>query len=343
MSDLSPATVVLAGAGNIGSPLASLIACARPRLLRIIDRDRVEEKNLRVQDFEPVDVGRPKAEALVRRLRRRFPGQAIEAVCADLEDVPLGLFEADILLGGLDSRRARQVLLSEIAWPLGVPVVDGGVGADWCGRVQVFVPGDGGACLECTWGREDYRLLSEEYPCVPGGAARAAPTGAPAFLGAAVASTMAAEAVRLLSGPRPEASYEIAFDLRHRRYLESRLRRAKACRFDHEVVGSRVALGRAFEGTTGADLLGVIDAIAQKESVHLECRRRLFDQGGFGASRLVPREALEGRRGEPLAALGLTAADRLRVRGPRGSAFILLGETASRSVRAAHGASLRAQ
>ena len=47
------------------------------------------------------------------------------------------------------ARRARQLLISEIAWPLGIPVIDGGVGDD----VAAFaVPLLTGATSRQRWG-----------------------------------------------------------------------------------------------------------------------------------------------------------------------------------------------
>jgi molybdopterin/thiamine biosynthesis adenylyltransferase len=142
-----------------------------------VDRDRVTAENCENQDYSRSDIGRFKAEALADRLRSQFPGLTVEGIAADLEDLPLGFFQVQVLAGALDSRRARQALVSEIGWPLGIPVVDGGVGEGLVGRVQVFVPGETTACLECTWSSEDYRFLAAEYPCTPGAAATAPGAG----------------------------------------------------------------------------------------------------------------------------------------------------------------------
>ena len=153
----------------------------------------------------------------------------------DLEDMPVGVADVDLVFGALDSRRARQVLIDDIAWPLGVSVIDGGVGDGHLGRVQVFRPGPETACLECTWGDADYRLASREYPCRPGGRPESMPTGAPAYLGTLTASVMVREAVRLLAVQGEKESYEVAFELDHlvlRRYA---LRRSARCRFDHAI------------------------------------------------------------------------------------------------------------
>jgi molybdopterin/thiamine biosynthesis adenylyltransferase len=233
INPLAAKAVLIAGAGNIGSHLAPLIARTGVGLIRLVDRDRVEAKNLATQDFLPADVGRPKAEVIADRLHERFPSQRIEARFCDLENLPQEEAAVDILLGALDSRRARQFLVSEMGWPLGVPIVDGGVGENLVGRVQVFVPGPTTACLECTWGQADYRQLAAEYPCLPGAAAQAPPTVSTAFLGASVAALMAGECLLLLTEPRPADSFEVPFDLRQhvmRRFL---LRRSPGCRFDH--------------------------------------------------------------------------------------------------------------
>jgi molybdopterin/thiamine biosynthesis adenylyltransferase len=311
--DLSAKSVLIAGAGNIGSHLAPLIARSDVGLLRIVDRDRVEAKNLATQDFQPEDVGRPKDEVLARRLRARFPHQRIEEWCGDLEDLPLSAAAVDVILGALDSRRARQVLVSEMAWPLGVLVVDGGVGEGLVGRVQVFVPGPATACLECTWGQADYRQLAAEYPCQPGAEVRTPATVSTAFLGASVASLMAGECLRLLAGPIPEESYEVPFDLRQHHMRRFLLRRSKACRFDHEIVTTV----RPVAGGTVGDLLAEVEKACSGEPARLECRRDVA-----GPDRFLMPQALRGRASDSLASLGLVAGDRIRARTARCSVFL---------------------
>jgi molybdopterin/thiamine biosynthesis adenylyltransferase len=325
MADVSPATVVQVGAGNIGSFLAPLLARALApaggRLL-LIDRDRVETKNLANQDYRPGDVGRPKAEVLAERIRGQVPGLSVEARTGDLETLPLGYFTADVIFGALDSRRARQALISDAAWPLGVPVVDGGVGEGLVGRVQVFVPGEASACLECGWGREDYRRLAEEYPCTAGAAPAVPSTATPAVTGAVVAGLMAAEGLRLLGGQAPAESREVAFDLRHGRFLTSRLRRSARCRFDHAVVRETIRPARVHASATVGDLLDVVARRFGSALVHLECRPGLFGGDGFRAERFVTPERLRPLAGQRLAALGFASEDRIRVRSATESVFV---------------------
>lgn len=323
----SPRTVrvLLAGAGNIGSFLALLIARVSG-FVRLVDRDRVEAKNAANQDFcAERDVGHFKVDVLAEKIRQTVPGVVVEAIAKDLEDVPVGDFaDVDLCLGALDSLRARQVLISERAFPLGIPVIDGGVGAPMLGRVHVYLPAS--ACLECSWQEGHYRNLARETPCTPGENAAGPPTLAPAFVGATVAGIMAGEAANLLFGCFPVESQEIAFDLAHRRFVTSRLRRASRCRFDHEVVADRFELGHDFATATVADLLSAVRRRFGSSPVLLETRRRLFDVGNPALDRFLTPMQLEEHGARRLADLGLTPRDRvrLRVEGSNASAYLLM-------------------
>ncbi len=314
-------TALLAGAGNIGSHLAPLLARAGIGTLHIVDRDIVEKKNLTQQDYEAHDIGRSKAEALAERLRRQFPALKVEAFFADLEDVPLGAFRVDVLFGALDSRRARQVLVSERGWPLGIPVIDGAVGEGLLGRVQTFIPGADTACLECGWSEADYRLLAAEYPCRPGAFAHAPGTVSPACIGAVVAGLMAARCLGLFDRSLAPDSREIACDLRHNRFLESRLRRGTKCRFDHRIVSERLVLPR--EARLG-DLAALVKRRFGSLAAHLEGKRR--PGNGFTAKRFLPVEALLAAPDDPLTSLGLSPGDGVRVRAGDESVFVFVEE-----------------
>jgi molybdopterin/thiamine biosynthesis adenylyltransferase len=314
-------TALQAGAGNIGSHLAPLLARAGIGTLHIVDRDIVETKNLIQQDYEPHDIGRSKAEALAERLGEKFPALRVEAFYADLEDVPLGAFRVDVLFGALDSRRARQVLVSERGWPLGVPVIDGAVGEGLLGRVQTFIPGAETACLECGWSEADYRLLAAEYPCLPGAFAHAPGTVSPACVGAVVAGLMAARCLCLIDRSLSSDSREIACDLRHNRFLESRLRRGTKCRFDHRIVSERLVV--PCDARVG-DLAALVKRRFGSLAAHLEGKHR--PGNGFAANRFLPVESLLATPDDPLTSLGLSPGDGVRVRAGDESVFVFVEE-----------------
>ena len=230
--------LALVGAGgNIGSHAA-------PHLARISDVDCItlvdsgvyEAKDVWGQGITPRDVGKWKAVVQARRLRAINPNLHVRAITEPIERVPLGFLRADVILAGLDSRRARQVL-NQAAWHLNVPWIDAGVdGANLLVRTNVSRPGDGSPCLECGWSQQDYEQLEQSYPC-QGNAVKVAPTNAPSALGALAASLEALECRKLLwelTG-RVLIANQILLDiLFHKHYITSYVRNAQ-CRFDRQI------------------------------------------------------------------------------------------------------------
>ena len=321
------ATVLLAGLGNIGSFAAPLLARAGVGSIGLVDRDRVETDNIVTQNFDAAEdtIGRPKAEVLAGRLSKSFPGTDVEAIVADVEELPLGVVAgADVVLGALDSRRARQALLIGAAWPLGVPAVDGAVGEGLLGRVQTYFPGESTACIMCTWGKEDFRRLAQENSCTDGSAV-APPTRSPAFAGATVAAMMAAECVGILAGESPRECREIAFDLAHRRFRSWKLRRAAACRYGHEVASEVLRLEVDFNDATVEHLLGALARRFPGGEVQLEFRRGLPGTGPFASRRFLGAESLRSRESMRLAALGLRPADLVEARADDRFVLVALG------------------
>ena len=134
-------TVLLAGAGNIGSALAPLLArMENVGTILLVDTDIYEVKNLSCQDIPAGDVGRRKVLVQSRRLQRIKPAIDARAYCARVEDLPLGVLRVDAILSCLDSRTSRRYV-NQAAWRLGVPWIDGAVdAAGVLARVNVYDP-----------------------------------------------------------------------------------------------------------------------------------------------------------------------------------------------------------
>ncbi len=76
---LKHSSVLVIGAGGLGSPLLLYLAAAGVGRIGIVDFDRVEESNLQRQIlFDLEEVGRPKAEVAARRLKRLNPHIEVE-------------------------------------------------------------------------------------------------------------------------------------------------------------------------------------------------------------------------------------------------------------------------
>lgn len=115
--DWDNAQIVLAGCGGIGVWVGMHVA----RLMRVIyesnkgvnftlcDPDLVEEKNLGRQWFCDAEVGRPKAEAVARRLGRAF-GLNTMAVCEPFDERFLVGADLTVVIGCVDNAAARRSL-----------------------------------------------------------------------------------------------------------------------------------------------------------------------------------------------------------------------------------------
>lgn len=309
---LQAARVLLAGIGNINSWLADLLA-PHVSLIRLVDRDIVERRNALNQQYDPDSQGLSKVDATADRLARIAPNLAIERRISDLEDLPWDDFaDVDIVLAGLDSLRARQIV-NEKTQLLGIPLIDGAVGDPMLVRVQVLLPRQ--ACLECVWGDAHYHQLTTEYPCWPGGSIETARTLAPGCVGAATAGLMVAQLVRLFGDSPPTASYELNGDLLTGRFLSARRRINTQCRRHHlhDQPIPVVSLQPAFPQATVSDVIAAAEQAVGRQPMQFEFRRGILPDGFFGKQLLAGPAQLHGLPRQRLTDLGLTPKDRIVV------------------------------
>ncbi len=309
---LRTARVLVAGLGNIGSYLATLLAPA-VAFVRLVDRDRVERRNSTNQYYSTAHEGWTKVGAAADHIAQLAPRVEVERRPMDLEDMPWGdLADMDVVLAGLDSLRARQVLC-EKAFTLGIPYIDGAVGEPLLVRVQVQLPGQ--SCLQCGWGPEHYRQLTTEYPCRPGATVQAPATSAVGCAGATTASLMVAQCYKLFGPAPPEESYEISGDLDAGRLVTARRRLNPKCRFAHEPPPQQMHLDKPLCEATVGDLVAAVERQFADHAVQqLEFRRGILPSDMYGDNRFADLEQLRGIAGQRLDRLGLTAADRVVVR-----------------------------
>lgn len=103
--------VTVCGAGALGGNLTESLARTGYRSLRLVDRDRVEERNLSTQPFSRSDVGAPKARVLGHALYRGL-GVEVESQAADLVESNAArlLAGSDLVVDTFDNSVGRQVV-----------------------------------------------------------------------------------------------------------------------------------------------------------------------------------------------------------------------------------------
>jgi molybdopterin/thiamine biosynthesis adenylyltransferase/rhodanese-related sulfurtransferase/molybdopterin converting factor small subunit len=148
---LKSASVLLIGAGGLGSPLALYLAAAGVGRIGIVDFDVVDESNLQRQIIhETSDVGKPKLESARERLRGVNPLIQVETYETRLTSAnALQLFrDYDIVADGTDNFPTRY-LVNDACVLTGKPNVYGSI-FRFEGQASVFATQDG-PCYRCLY------------------------------------------------------------------------------------------------------------------------------------------------------------------------------------------------
>jgi molybdopterin/thiamine biosynthesis adenylyltransferase len=148
---LKRARVFLAGAGGLGSTIATYLAVAGIGSLRIADNDVVTLDNLNRQILHgDSDLGRAKTESAAARLGGLNAGVTVEAVSETIrEDSAAEMIAGcDAIIDGLDNFAARYVL-NRVALAKGLPFFHGAIHGFY-GQATTIIPGRT-ACLRCIF------------------------------------------------------------------------------------------------------------------------------------------------------------------------------------------------
>ena len=185
---LAQSSVLLVGAGGLGSTLSQLLCAAGVGRLVLLDADRVSASNLQRQILYRTDqVGEPKAKQAAESLRRLNPHVQIEAYDEFLTpaNARLRAKGCDLIADGSDNAAARY-LMNDLSAGLGIPYVYGTI-ADFYGQTAVFNLTEKSATYRC--------LFPETETC-----RQATPPGVIGPLPALIASIQAQECIKILSG-----------------------------------------------------------------------------------------------------------------------------------------------
>lgn len=149
---LARATVLIAGAGGLGSPAAMYLAAAGVGRLVVVDYDQVEESNLNRQVLHwAKDIGTRKVDSAREKLTALNPSITVSAVCERLDDKNIGKFvkEADLVIDALDNFSTR-LIVNTAAFKEHIPFIHGAI-RGFHGQATTMLSGKT-ACLQCLYG-----------------------------------------------------------------------------------------------------------------------------------------------------------------------------------------------
>src|SRR5438094_7218072 len=196
---LKAASVLLIGAGGLGSPLGLYLAAAGVGRIGLVDFDFVDFSNLQRQILHGTpDVGRPKLHSARDRLQAINPEVKLDLYEARLTSAnAMSLFEPyDIVIDGTDNFPTRY-LVNDACVILKKPNVYGSI-FRFEGMVTIFAPhlpnplreGERGPCYRCMY----------PEPPDPGSVPSCAEGGVVGVLPGIIGTLQANETIKLILG-----------------------------------------------------------------------------------------------------------------------------------------------
>ncbi|WP_066793344.1 HesA/MoeB/ThiF family protein [Sphingomonas soli] len=156
---LKAASVLVVGAGGIGSPAIQYLAAAGVGRLTIVDDDRVDLSNLQRQTlFATADIGRAKAAIAVERVEALNPHVHVVGIEQRIDRNNIhNLLEAhDVVLDGCDNF-ATRLAVADAALDLRIPLVSAAV-AQFEGQLAVYRGWEADKpCYRCFVGNDPER------------------------------------------------------------------------------------------------------------------------------------------------------------------------------------------
>ncbi len=186
---LLSASVLIVGAGGLGSPIAVYLSLAGVGTIGIVDFDTVDVTNLQRQILhQNDDVGRPKVQSAVETLNAYNPDINVitheePITSANAMDI---IPNYDVIINGADNFPARY-LVNDASYLAGKPLVDGSI-LLFDGQATTYLPGKG--CYRC--------LFPEPPP--PGEVPSCAEAGVLGVLPGMVGTIQATEAAKVIMG-----------------------------------------------------------------------------------------------------------------------------------------------
>jgi len=130
LSSFADKAITICGVGALGGNLSETLARMGFSRLKLVDKDRVEMRNLSTQPYSRAEVGAPKARALANTLYRSVQAK-LEPVVAELTAANAHnlLKESALVVDAFDNRAGRAAV-SETARTLDLPCLHIGFSGD---------------------------------------------------------------------------------------------------------------------------------------------------------------------------------------------------------------------
>jgi adenylyltransferase/sulfurtransferase len=308
---LKAASVLLVGAGGLGSPAAMYLAAAGVGRIGLVDFDSVEASNLQRQVlYGTSDVGTPKLDAAKARLKDLNPHITIDTHEVRLtSDNALDVIDDyDVVADGTDNFPTRY-LVNDACVMTGTPNVYASI-FRFEGQVSVFDTEDG-PCYRCVY----------EEPPPPGLVPSCAEGGVLGILPGMVGTMQATEVIKLIAGiGEPLVGRLLMIDALSMNFRTLKLRKNPDCPvcsenptqtelIDYEAFcGLPSTNGSSDESDTDKDTMSVPEVTVQDlkrrrdagESPFVLDVRKPFEANiaDIGADLLIPHEQVANRLDE---------------------------------------------
>lgn len=219
---LLDSSIVMIGAGGLGSPVLQTLAASGIGRIGVVDGDRVELSNLHRQTlFRNEDIGHVKAEKAAAVLLQINPDITVDAhpFRLDADNAEKLIAPYDLVIDGCDNFPTR-FLVNEMCVKLKRPLISGAV-SEWAGQVAVFKAYEKNQpCYQCFCPEIPPR---DGQPDCSAGGVLGALTGI-------IGNLVAMQAIRqLLEIGADEAGNLIRYDARTSKFAKGKIGKDGAC------------------------------------------------------------------------------------------------------------------
>ncbi len=157
---IKDSTILCVGAGAVGNEVCKNLGMLGVGHIRLVDFDIVSKSNInRCIFFRPEDHKNiSKVEAVTKRLPEIAPNTKITPYNVRIEEAPLDVYDADLIIMALDNDYARYMLnFADLMLETPLPIVNGAMGRSFL-EAEMYIPGET-ACAVCLWSEDYYRSI----------------------------------------------------------------------------------------------------------------------------------------------------------------------------------------